>query len=683
VSGSGKATNSGVNFQHRVGAVAMLAMLTDIDGLGWLQIGAKERAITELRFETNDGIDDIVIVTGSSRIYIQAKRSLSLSEKLTSEFSLVLKQFVDQFVRAPATEDEYVLATSPSASRRITSDLRKLTEARRLNELGVDANPLTEAEKKVLATTYSLLAQHFEDLTGGPPTDEQRDAIFGRISVAALDLEAGGSLERAVLTVLASRASTPPTIVWGSLIAFALTLASGRTSVDTAALSERFGEHFDTALAGSPQSSTGDGMEFILEGGLPAGREVILMTLDDHLVLAELIRFAPDGTKSARFTDDTVEMTNGVRAEVLLRAATSAGMRRLIESDPSILKGRELTIWPIYSDEDPEATPWAQAHSALMTAVAQKNSAPLECLQCGRPISEHLAPSIEIDQEDLPHQVGLIHSECLRPTHRVIGVASGDALVSTGVLTDFDYRAWFSTRPTGQALFNGVSSAIRGQIVHIGWKPARQHTLGNWGVAYHLDDGSVRYVHERARVQRMTQGEAEAQAAFMSESIDAATDRNDPICVTSAGDTFGSYSTLLHQQPGNPTLKVTSAEPRELTRATVLAQNAADNYYAPLLLLVDADTGTPFVVDGSRVLLTEPLTLAESIKNWEMAGLDVPRFATSILRSDDQFDAFVAEAIRDGVGIVIDPIIDGAGIPVSGFAVIDIETALLADGERS
>lgn len=90
-------------------------------------------------------------------------------------------------------------------------------------------------------------------------------------------------------------------------------------------------------------------------------------------------------------------------------------------------------------------------------------------------------------------------------------------------------------------------------------------------------------------------------------------------------------------------------------------------------MLVDAETGKPFTIGGSHVLLTEPLTLADSIKNWETAGLDVPRFATSILCSDDQFDAFVAQGIRDGVGLVIDPILDGSGQPVAGFVVTDFE----------
>ncbi len=652
----------------------MLAMLTDIDGLAWLQVGAGGRSVTELRFETSDGVDDIVITTDGPRVLVQAKRTISLSASVTSEFSSVLRQFVDQFVREPNADEEYVLATSSSASRRITSDLRKLTEAQRLNELGVDANPLTEAEKQVLDTTYILLAHHFEDLKGRPPADDERNAIFGRIHIAVLDLEEGGSLERAVLTVLDSRVRTPAAMVWGNLVAFALTLASRRMSVDTAAMSERFGEHFDTAATALSQSSRDDAVRFALGGQLAAGREVILMTLKDHLVLAELIRFASDGTKRFRFAHDTVEMSNGICAEVHRRAATWVGMQRLIDADPSVLKGGEVTVWPIKSDDDPESTSWAQAHATLMAELARANPAPLECLRCGRPISEDLAPSVEVDEEGVPHQVGLVHSECLRPTHRIIGAVSGDALVSTGILTDFDYRAWFGSRPTGQGLFDSVSPSTRGQIVHIGWKPGRGHlAIGDWGVAYHLDDGSIRYVHERVRVQRMTHSDAEAQAAVMNKSIEEASQRNDPICVASDSNAFGSYSTLLQQQPGSPALRVMSAEPREVTRATMLAHSAADNYYAPLLVLVDAETSKPFAIGGSHVLLTEPLTLADSIKNWETAGLDVPRFATSILCSDDQFDAFVAQGIRDGVGLVIDPILDGSGQPVAGFVVTDFE----------
>jgi hypothetical protein len=104
--------------------------------LRWLWLDAQDEVVTEVRFETRDAIDDLVILTDGPRLLVQAKRSLDFSTRGSSEFASVLRRFVAQFADAPEVEEVYVLATSPSASSRIRVDLRKLTEAARLNELG-------------------------------------------------------------------------------------------------------------------------------------------------------------------------------------------------------------------------------------------------------------------------------------------------------------------------------------------------------------------------------------------------------------------------------------------------------------------------------------------------------------------------------------------------------------------
>ena len=60
MAGGGAATNSGIDFQHRLGALAMLSVLTQID---LVLDGLVASGITELRFETHDDIDDLVIAT--------------------------------------------------------------------------------------------------------------------------------------------------------------------------------------------------------------------------------------------------------------------------------------------------------------------------------------------------------------------------------------------------------------------------------------------------------------------------------------------------------------------------------------------------------------------------------------------------------------------------------------------
>lgn len=677
VSGGGAATNAGIDFQNRVGAVVMLAMLTDVGGLTWLLGEDAGHAIELVRFESNEDIDDVVVETDGPRCLVQAKRSLSLSANADSDFSSVIRQFVDQFVRAPDADDRYVIATSASTSRRITTDLRKLTKAARLNELGPDDNPLTKTERQVLETLQDLVAHHFRAQTGRGITEDEQAQLLRRMYVASLDLESGGHVERAVLTVLASRVSTVASLVWTNLIALALALASARLSIDRAALSERFGEHFETS--GDAEAKEGD-QPFEIDRSvlLPAGREVVLTVLHGQLVLAELRRFAEDGTRRLRFVDGKVEMPNGITSDVLLRAATLTGAARVIRSDLSVVGDRELVIWPINpGGADPEGTSWAQAHAALLAELVRTNPAPLECLVCGRQVSDSSGVAVEIDEDQEPHQVGLVHASCRRPTHRIVGGVSGGLKDPAPELADFDVRGWSDALPRGQGLFGSMGDGVRGRVVHLGWKPGRLHlAVGNWGVTYEDESGTVRYVHERMQLKRFTQREAEEAVQFMTAAIAASAKRNDPICVAEDSEAFGPRSVLLQTDPGRRVHRVTTVAARELSRATIAAHRDADNYYAPLVALQDAETGAVFGLSGAIVLLTDPLHLRDAIENWQGAGIDVPRLTTSVLRSDEQFDGLVSEAFRDGVGVLVDPMLSPAGQLLTGFVIQDFDATM-------
>ena len=160
--GGGAATNSGIDFQQRIAALVLSHMLVDVNNYSALQLG-DELNVNEVRFETNNNIDDLVLQTTSGRVLIQAKRSLSLSDSTNSEFSAVLKQFVAQYVDDNANTDTYLLATSSRSSQRITKELRKLTEAARLNETGSTDNPLTKAEEEVLGKTRGVIQAHYLD----------------------------------------------------------------------------------------------------------------------------------------------------------------------------------------------------------------------------------------------------------------------------------------------------------------------------------------------------------------------------------------------------------------------------------------------------------------------------------------------------------------------------------------
>ncbi len=652
----------------------MVAMLTELADLSLFGLGT--HLVTELRFETNDGVDDLVIVTnGGPRVLVQAKRSLSLSSGSTSSFYSVIGQFVDQFVRDPNTQDIYLLATTPIASSRIIRDLRKLTEAARLNELGHSANPLTQVEQDVLETTYGLLDSHFCRHTGRIMTDAEKATVFRRMHVTALDLEDGGSLERAVLTVLASRTTIAPTLVWNSLITLSLTLAKDRLSIDRRALDLRMKKYFERSDVKQPIPTDDELLALILEEELPASREVVLVRHDDQMLIMELIRFDEDGARRVCFFDGQIELLGGHRFEVVLRSATMGGMERLLNADLSVLEDREVVIIPINSDEDLTSSPWVQAHIDLCRQRMHMNPALLECLRCGRPVSENIAPVVEIDEDGQTHQLGLSHMRCLRPTYRVIGHIEGGLFETFPMLIDFDYRTWLSTRPNGQGLFSNASSIEAGRIKQIGWKPRRDHlSIGVWGIAFTLEDGSISYATERGRVQRFTKSQAEEMKLFVEGEGHRCSIKNDPLCYSGQSGVFTTYSQLIRSEPDARPLMIRSVEVRELDRATIATHSHAENFYAPLVVLVDTENNTPFIVRDTLFLVTDPLTLSSKIENWEAAGIGVPLLSTSILRNDDQFDAFVAGVMLDGHGVLIDPIFDLNAHLVTGWLIVHFDS---------
>ncbi|WP_133249247.1 hypothetical protein [Abyssibacter profundi] len=215
----GAATNSGIDFQQRIAALVVAQVIAEVNDFSSLQIG-DAIDVEGLRFETNDSIDDLVIVTSQGCSYIQAKRSLSLSERINSEYSSVLRQFVSQHIEGGTDEDRYVLATSPRASKRITNELRKLTESARFNETGSSENPLTHAEREVFDRTKSLIQAHYLEKTKTQITDAEFDALFKKIIIANIDIEEGAPLETAILTLLSSKSRVSPELLWGSILGF-------------------------------------------------------------------------------------------------------------------------------------------------------------------------------------------------------------------------------------------------------------------------------------------------------------------------------------------------------------------------------------------------------------------------------------------------------------------------------
>ncbi|BCJ76168.1 hypothetical protein CS0771_57120 [Catellatospora sp. IY07-71] len=400
------------------------------------------------------------------------------------------------------------------------------------------------------------------------------------------------------------------------------------------------------------------------------GREVLLVRDDENrLLLVELRRFAEDGTKFVRFAHGYVELADGARWRLLRRTSTIAGMTREITSGELVDEGTELIMVPGDFD-DLENEPAALAHAEAARRRIEEGGDLLTCLVCGRQISEHLSYAIEIDDDSHPYEVGAVHRGCLRPTHRVLGRLGNDVFNANPLLFDFDFKTWVNSLRSGQGLFNSVRESGRTGVITIQWNPDNaSFTTGAYGVAYETDDGTTHYVRARGKVQRMSRSLAERAAEEMNQAIDQGRAAGDPWCSNSHG--FAPYSVMVTSQNPNPP-RVTMASARELTRATVSAHNAVENYYAPLFYLTDRESGQTFALADAVLLLSDPLRLGELLGNWKHAEIVFPPYSTVIIADDRDFDLFMREIRQESMIALVDPVFDTKGNLVGGFRIVSI-----------
>jgi hypothetical protein len=468
----GAAASAGIDFQHRVAALVMaymIAGLKDFDALGLL----RESDVRELQFESQAEIDDLVLVTQGRSIFVQTKRSLSFSDAIDSKFSSVLRQFVRQSLIGGNQNDAYVIATTPHASGRIIRDLRKLTDAVRFNETGSRKNPMTKLEQRVLATTRTLLAHHFEVEQGTRASEGWLDGVFARIYVAPLSVEKGGAHEATAFAWLAARSAIDYRTLWAFLLTLAMSLAARRLSIDRSALDQRVSHYLKQANDPARQTESRI-LKIQLITPLSVGREIVLVDAKevpqirpqepvDYLVF-ELFRFNQDGNRRMEFREGKVHFLSGPVYEVLHRAATLTGMRRFVERDTRFARHGVVAA---HYDFDPDDTPAARAFREYCEQRLTTAANLLECIACGDPISDDEVPLIEIDEAGHPHDIGHVHGRCLRPTHRVIGILDSALFRQYQHVRDFDYEGWFQLLQHGQEFSRAMG--VPNQVMPLYW----------------------------------------------------------------------------------------------------------------------------------------------------------------------------------------------------------------------
>jgi hypothetical protein len=136
---SGRGTASGVVFQGEVGARVAGLILTErpLSRIFPNVPGAPRRVL----FETPALVDDVLVQTDIGEVYVQAKRTISLSTKKGSDLASVVAQFARQFRaglgadgarRTPdPARDRFLLIVGEDTATPIARDLREVLERHR------------------------------------------------------------------------------------------------------------------------------------------------------------------------------------------------------------------------------------------------------------------------------------------------------------------------------------------------------------------------------------------------------------------------------------------------------------------------------------------------------------------------------------------------------------------------
>jgi hypothetical protein len=172
------------------GACAAGILLTDrpLSRLGMGLPGVPKRVL----FETPSAVDDLTIETDRGAVYVQAKRTISLSANAGGELASVASQFVRQFRAGMAengsrrelqpSRDRLVLAVSDDAPATIANNLREVLDRNRTGA----ATALPDGLASALRIFKGLIQTAWTTEAGSPPTPDQTQALLANCSVVVI-----------------------------------------------------------------------------------------------------------------------------------------------------------------------------------------------------------------------------------------------------------------------------------------------------------------------------------------------------------------------------------------------------------------------------------------------------------------------------------------------------------------
>lgn len=681
--GGGAATAAGIDFQQRLGAFVIANAICSMPTTIALQLPLASK-ISAIQFESKEIVDDLLVhTTHGDRIFIQAKRTLSFSIAADSVLAKVIGDFVNNARRYTDDKIFQLLAVSPECSGTIRHDLKQVLEMHRVSSTLHPYQPPNRRHEDVYQGLAKILERHSHN-----DAPKKSAEILNGIFVREYPVEADSSQEHAILIALAQKFGDRSDLIWAAINADALKFSRARAIVDVNAYESELRSRTGTIAGGKSKKvrvrSSGPlkGWREVFEGRTPAAMEFLVGKLfegpqhieelsvgcgDDKLVIMELFRFDDDCSKKVRIIGDRCYLRNGYELELICRSGTLAGVERFLKSSSKPVTSKKLVFMHANRDEaDPEDQSCAASYRKTLDALIEGQTGNANCFACGKPLFFGSKLLVEVDEQDKPLTIGIVHDNCYRVPMRILGemrLPLGDRFPNLG---NFDIERWLGGLATGQGCSQQIAETQRiapGSSLLLHWGGVKIDRVGaNWMLRLDLDNGSYEHAFDRGRLHRMTKAHAERFASRINQGI---TDRK------KSGNEFGyiierrffGTKKLLEETkaPSETVCEIVHAEVEPISVVVAQRLDLLDNWYAPICVLVDEDDGSPVSLGFFCFLISDPFEWSRRVPELQERGLLPEQVSFSVLATDAEVDSFLLRMFGKGYRMLIDPSFDADG----------------------
>lgn len=634
----GNATGSGMQFQAKLGALALATMLPARFTLELLQLAdVPERAI-EVAMETSDAIDDLRIKTSKRQIFVQAKTNLSVTKRPNSEFRKVIDQFVRQHAYS-RSEDHFVLIVSSDAGSRVKLDLKKVLDSMRSNQW-TEVNTWTKSEKEVAEVLRESIEDSHRMQFNASLRESELYELIAKIWVfeQAKTAEKQRNLLELYLPVNAVTES-----LWERLYATAEELIRNRMAVTRDGIANRFPElnwneeAEDLNLRGS------------IPTFIPAGCEFLLADCGGNLSLMALPRYADDGKQIVSVSDSTLLFKGEEICTVLARGASLRSLAiamDAIQSATGIRFNGELFAHNYLTGSE-NLNDSARARSASLRAILKQGPDFSVCLMCGNSTKANGSLLAEFDGE--ASAIGLVHRGCLDGSVRVQGYWEDerfpvDTVIDLELLDRFEQLCDSS----GETAIHGYQRCYpQTGMVNAEWTPENLgHRRGPYVLQLVTAGGDVGYYCDNTqKTISTTKEDAEKLAAGFRKQLNSGSSN-----YFALGDD-GTYGFVKE-------LEAAGSQKREKVTDIVVKREpyftrqweSQLRFWTPLLYPLEH--GEPVQINERRVLFSCPEKVDRFIK---ANHNNVSAVTLWLIETDAMFDRLFSNSLFDGGELIIDP----------------------------